>query len=217
MVLTVEAFEAGPYSLCTLSGSAAAVQVRTGAQWVKFETGIVEGTRFGDWVRFWIVKERLERAFEALDGALHRVDLAEPERRFAPLAETVLWIDIINTTFWKENQEGYSKARCADPAGKMIEGLRYARARLVHDILVYGMHEVTFHNGDFDAADFDHRDFDVGTPLWTWRDTDRLPDWDRDQREKRIYQADLEGHEVEPTLRAMVTFLKGYSVNRAVE
>lgn len=147
--------------------------------------------------------------FNALEEALKRVGEASPESRFAPLAESLLWIDILNSAFFKENKGRFSKTRANDTDGKIIEGLRYARHRLVHDIKVYGLHGVIYYGGDFNADDFDHKDFNVGTPLWTWRDISKLAEAHHKKGED-IYVAHLQGKEVEPTLNSAARFLANY-------
>jgi len=156
------------------------------------------------------MQERLEYGFRALDAALDRVEDHEHEDKFAPLAESVIWIEMLNAAFWKEDVEAdrttYKDERTKDPGGQIIEGLRYARHRLVHDIKIYGLHGAMHFGGEFDANDFNHDDFHVGTPKWIWRDIASLAEAD-DKAGQDDYVQFLQGREVEPTLRIAADFL----------
>lgn len=155
------------------------------------------------------MEQRLDFAFRALDEALKRVATVEVHDRFGSLAESLLWVVILNDTFWEDNQRAYRRARFTDADGRTIEGLRYARHRLVHDIRVYGLHGVIHYGGDFDAQDFNHEDFHVGTPRWTWRDISKLAKAKRRMGEA-IYTNCLQGKDVEPTLNSAADFLRRY-------
>ncbi|HLF42460.1 MAG TPA: hypothetical protein VJA46_02900 [Acidimicrobiia bacterium] len=156
------------------------------------------------------MQERLQYSFEALDDAEKRIGSYEPDNRFAPLAETLLWIDLINTAFYKVDGHVYVSQREVDDAGKTIEGLRYARNRLTHNPMIYGMHGMQYEEGDFDPRDFDHGDFRVGAPMWRWRIVDDLPPWDRDKTIESVYREHLEGKEVEAALNGAANFLRRY-------
>lgn len=156
------------------------------------------------------MQERLQYSFEALDDAEERIGTYEPDNRFAPLAETLLWIDLINTAFYKVDGRAYVARRNVDDAGKTIEGLRYARNRLTHNPMIYGMHGIQYEEGDFDASDFDREDFNLGAPMWRWRIVDDLPPWDKDRTIEAVYRERLEGKEVEPTLNGAANFLRRY-------
>jgi hypothetical protein len=155
------------------------------------------------------MEQRLDFAFQALDEALKRAETAELHDRFGPLAESLLWVVLLNDTFWEDNERAYRRARFTDPDGRTIEGLRYARHRLVHDIRVYGLHGVIYFGGDFNADDFCHDDFDVGMPQWTWRDINKLAKATR-RRGEDIYMKCLEGKDVTGTLNAAADFLRRY-------
>ncbi len=111
------------------------------------------------------MEERLELGFDALEKALERVAEAGVYDRFAPLAESLLWLVMINDAFWEDNQETYAAMRHTDARGQVFEGLRYARHRLVHDIRVYGMHGVIHLGGAFNEGF--SKGFDIGIPQWT--------------------------------------------------
>jgi hypothetical protein len=155
------------------------------------------------------MEERLALGFEAAGRALKRAKASAPEQRFAPLAETLMWLVILNDAFWEDNENAYKSHRDADSEGQLIEGLRYARHRLVHDIRVYGMHGVIYRGGDFSPADFDHRDFYVGRPVWTWRKVDELDPAENTNGEA-VYRERLEGREVLPILKEALGYLEKY-------
>jgi len=141
-----------------------------------------------------------------MDKALHRVADSSPDDQFAPLAETLLWVVMINDAFWEENQAAYEAGRSDNSNGRSIEGLRYARHRLVHDIRVYGMHGVIY-GGAFSSG-FSSA-FHVHSPKWTWRGVSDLSEAaNRDGED--TYKELLEGREVEPTLQAVNYFLGSY-------
>ena len=116
------------------------------------------------------MRERLELGFDALEKALTRVAATSPPERFAPLAETLLWVCILNDAFWKEDEAAYKAARDSDCDGRTIEGLRYARHRLVHDIRVYGMH-----GGAINLEDASQTE-------WRWRPVDDLAERSEERR-----------------------------------
>ena len=159
------------------------------------------------------MQERLEYGFNALAAALVRVEEFEHEDKFAPLAESLIWIEMLNAAFWKEDREAkrttYLDVRRKDKRGQRIEALRYARHRLVHDIKVYGLHGAMHYGGDFDADEFAHEEFHVGTPRWVWRNIRTLEDAD-DTTGEDDYCEYLQGNEVEPTLRDAADFLVEY-------
>ncbi len=156
------------------------------------------------------MEQRLDFAFKALDDALKRVETAEVYDRFGPLAESLLWVVILNDTFWEDNQRSYRRARFIDPDGRMLEGLRYARHRLVHDIRVYGLHGVIYYGGAFDSGF--GRAFDTGSPQWTWRDISALAKAKR-RRGEATYRRCLEGEDVGTTLNRAADFLRRYRTN----
>ena len=146
------------------------------------------------------MEERLKLSFEALEDALKRIGTYDPDNRFAPLAETLLWIDLIDTAFRKDDGDKYVEARKEKPGGILVRGLRYARNRLTHDVMVYGMHEIQYEGGDFN----------VGTPTWRWRIVDDLPTYTWAKEIQDIYKDELEGKEVEPILNDAANFLRLY-------
>jgi hypothetical protein len=154
------------------------------------------------------MQERLEHGFNALEDALKRIGLYEPDNRFAPLAETLLWIDLLNTAFYLDDGAVYVEKRQDDAAGVTIEGLRYARHRLTHDVMVYGMHEMQYEGGAFTPG-FSNG-FDIGSPTWRWRYVKKLPTYDRDKQIEKVYKKHLQGKEVEPTLNDTADFLRRY-------
>ena len=157
------------------------------------------------------MEERLKLSFDALEDALKRIGTYDPDNRFAPLAETLLWIDLIDTAFYNDDEDKYVVARKEKPGGILVRGLRYARNRLTHDVMVYGMHEMQYEGGDFNAKDSSHRDFNVGTPTWRWRIVDDLPTYTWKNKEiQDIYEDELEGKEVEPILNDAANFLRLY-------
>ena len=152
--------------------------------------------------------------FDALERALARVSEAVAREQFAPLAESLLWLVMINDAFWQKDTKRYRRIREDDPDGKAFEGLRYARHRLVHDIRVYGMHGVIDHVGGFSRGF--GVGFDVAKTEWRWRGIDTLAKTTKRMGED-VYRKRLQGWEVEPSLRAAASFLgeyrKGWSPN----
>jgi hypothetical protein len=155
----------------------------------------------------WGMQERLDFAFRALDDALKRAASADVDDRFGPLAESLLWVVILNDTFWDDNESAYRRSRSSDPDGRIIEGLRYARHRLVHDIRVYGLHGVIYYGGAFDQSF--SSDFDIGTPKWEWREISLLAPAEKTEGED-IYQESLQGEDVEESLNKAANFLRRY-------
>ena len=147
------------------------------------------------------MEDYLRLSFDALEDAEKRIGSYEPDNRFAPMAETLLWIDLINTAFWSgPGSDRYVEIRQADDAGKTIEGLRYARNRLTHDPMSYGPHDVQYEGGAFDSAAFD-RGFDTGEPIWRWRHVHGdLPPYDKDKTIEAVYREHLEGRAQRPKL-----------------
>jgi hypothetical protein len=158
------------------------------------------------------MEERIELGFRALEDALLRALAFEFEERFAPLAESLLWVVILNDSFWDENESVYRKERDSDEAGRTIEGMRYARHRLVHDIRVYGMH------GALDAVVGGESKWGQAVwgskSAWVWRSLDGL-----DEAKKRagedIYVDHLQGRPVMDTIRSVQAFLEGYREGRS--
>lgn len=150
-------------------------------------------------IAFDAMQERLELGFDALERALVRVADTPLHDRFAPLAEALLWTCILNDAFWKGDEEAYRLFRDAHDDGRTIEGLRYARHRLVHDIAVYGMHGAI--------------SLDTSQIEWSWRSVEDLQEAD-DKSGEDIYRKYLQGQKVEPTLHAAQAFLIRYRATR---
>ena len=51
------------------------------------------------------MEERLSLALDALAKALDRVSQTQPNEQFAPLAESLLWVVMINDAFWQEGRD----------------------------------------------------------------------------------------------------------------
>lgn len=150
------------------------------------------------------MKERLEFGFRGLEGALDRVADYSPDDRFFPLAEAFLWIDLIDGAYWIQDEEqgtGYREFIQLHELGPTRTALRYARNRFVHDIGVYGMHGGIFHAGAFSSGFSE--EFDITTTRWIWRRLGDLPAWEGNTNGEHEYREELEGEDVEPTLRAM--------------
>jgi len=146
-------------------------------------------------------------AFGALDGALRRARDFDFGERFAPLAEALMWLVIINDSFWEDDEADYRQHRESNVAGRSIEGLRYARHRLVHDIKVYGMH------GALSAAVWGESNWGEAVwgdePSWNWRTADTL-DPAIDRTGEDLYRECLEGKPVLPTLEVATEYLRSY-------
>lgn len=145
--------------------------------------------------------------FDSLEAALDRAREFDFDKRFAPLAEALMWLVIINDAFWEENESVYRRHRDTDGVGHSIEGLRYARHRLVHDIRVYGMH------GALNGAVWGESKWGAAVwgdePSWNWRRLDML-DPAVDRTGEDAYLRHLEGRPVLPTLEAALEYLKAY-------
>lgn len=162
------------------------------------------------------MQERLQFSFDALDDSLRRIGTYPEDNRFAPMAEALLWIDLIDTAFYMDDKEPYKKACDEWQDGVLVRGLRYARNRLTHDVMVYGMHGMKWEDGAFDSGF--SKAFDIGMPKWRWRRVDDLGpfepnnEWQKQQNAKleAIYRKHLEAKEVEPILEAAANFLRRY-------
>ena len=163
------------------------------------------------------MEQRLELGFDALTGALARIDEMPPSERFAPLAEALLWVCILNDAFYSEDEEqgtGYKDSRDQDTHGSTLEGLRYARHRLVHDIRVYGMHGAISQSNTLGTAALGLSPLGGGSTMsWRWRDVAQL-DPAHDRSGEPVYRERLEGREVGPTLQAAFDFLEAWHRKR---
>lgn len=153
------------------------------------------------------MQERMALGFDCLEGALDRAREMEFDERFAPLAEALMWLVIVNDAFWEENEAVYRRHRESGGAGRSIEGLRYARHRLVHDIRVYGMH------GALNGAVWGESKWGEAVwgdqPSWNWRNLDTL-DPAIDRTGEDAYREHLEGRPVLPTLEDAFEYLNSY-------
>ena len=155
------------------------------------------------------MREKRELALQGMQAALDRALDARKsdkiEEMFAPLAEALWWIVVLNDSYWQSDGEEYRKSRDSDEQGRILEGLRYARNRLTHDIDITGMHGL-IESGltlPFNLP------ANLGRiPMWMWRSVDKLPRASRRDRESEArYRESLEGKEVEATLQLAATFL----------
>ena len=122
-----------------------------------------------------------------------------------------MWLITINDSLWDEDRERYEARRNGDSNGRTIEGLRYARHRLVHDINVYGLHGAINYVGWFDSGS--SNGFDTSGPKWVWRDLEALQPAKRTEGEN-VYRKRLQGKDVEASLRTALTFLSMYHSTR---
>lgn len=153
------------------------------------------------------MQQRIELGFEALYRAVERAETLRFEERFAPLAEGLMWLIMINDAFWEEDEATYRAHRDDDADGKLIEGLRYARHRLVHDIRVYGMHGA-LGGGNWGGSRFGHSVYG-SNPAWTWRNVDDL-DEAEDRSGEPVYKEHLQGKDVLTTLTRAMQYLEKY-------
>jgi hypothetical protein len=158
------------------------------------------------------MREKRSLAIEAMHDALTRAEdrrqRGDTEGLFAPLAEALWWIIVLNESYWESEQHRYRKYREGHQSGSLIEGLIYARNRLTHDIDITGMHGLI--TTPFELP----TNFPVNfgpTHRWVWRRVDDLPPPERRNDDGQgAYREFLEGREVEGTLRAAAGLLNEY-------
>ncbi len=157
------------------------------------------------------MREKLQYAFEAVGQALDRAGRTPPDRQFVPLAEALLWLTILNDIFWDADGQRYRDARDADSSGRTIEGLRYARHRLVHDIDVTGMHGLTMHRGVLSRDSVFAIDSTMNDDhtVWCWRSIEGLPPAN-DRGSEDTYVDGLVGRSVVLSIRSAFGFLARY-------
>jgi hypothetical protein len=87
------------------------------------------------------VKPKRLLAFDALDRSLKSAsELAtEGEQAYAPLTETLWWIDYLNESF-RAQDAGYKDMVFEVREGRVINALRYARNRHTHNRNLKSMH-----------------------------------------------------------------------------
>ncbi len=82
---------------------------------------------------------------QALELAIRRAHEAQARGDeisfFAPVAEAVWWLTMLDETLWGTayDDASYESVRCSSRGGVLLLGLRYARNRQVHDTQVTGM------------------------------------------------------------------------------
>ena len=158
------------------------------------------------------MREKRSLAIEAMHAALTRAeDLRQRgvvEGLFAPLAEALWWITVLDESYWKSEETAYDAYREAHASGVLVHGLRYARNRLIHDIDITGMHGLITTPFQWPI------NFPVNfgpTDRWVWRRVDDLPPPGRQNDDgQAAYRESLEGQEVEGTLRAAAGLLAEY-------
>lgn len=114
---------------------------------------------------------------------------------------------MLNDAFWNEDQNRYVAKRENHEFGRTIEGLRYARHRLVHDMSVYGMHG-KLEAGVWGQARWGEAVFGTAAS-WVWRKVNELDEWNHDEG-KHPYREHLEGRSVIATLEGARSFLNWY-------
>ncbi len=150
-------------------------------------------------------QQRRLRAERALRDAAVRLDQArlssDPAASFAPLAEVLVWIVVLDS--WHEEAESnqYQTRRDAAAAGRTLRGHRYARNLLAHQTLVSDLVDVT--PGMVFPMTFPMVFHEV-----RWRVLSQLPLPGRpDRRGHQAYADYLQGQLVRVTIPAVVGFL----------
>ena len=124
-------------------------------------------------------------ALDALDRSIKRSrDLEfDDERAYAPLTETLWWIDYLSESF-RAQDDGYFDALSGSEEGMYINALKYARNRHTHNRNLKSMH-------------WPDHGFSNEQGRWRWR---RVQDIQKDEKEDREGEADyvelLQGHNV---------------------
>lgn len=151
-----------------------------------------------------MAEDNRQLALVSMDAAIARVfrsiDAADEEAFYASVAESLWWITTLDEALWELTVNGveYEEYRLGCERGRLIPGLRYARNRQVHDVLVTGMQ---------------------GNPLlnlkltWIWRrlDEDEVPDWvpetKRGEEQQTAFDHGLAENLIYPSLADAAAFL----------
>lgn len=135
-------------------------------------------------------------AFDALDRALKRaaeVELAD-EEAYAPISESLWWIDYLSESFRRQDA-GYAEKIRTTEAGRVINGLEYARNRHAHNPSLKSMH-------------WPDQGFEQAGGRWRWRRLEDIPPDERDDRAGRTDYAELlEGKNVFEAFEVAHAFL----------
>ncbi|MEX2652890.1 MAG: hypothetical protein WD473_10675 [Acidimicrobiia bacterium] len=161
-----------------------------------------------------MAREKRQLGLRALECALDRTRDAQTREEetafYASVAEVVWWLTMLDEALWatKRNGEQYASVRSSDEGGSILLGVRYARNRQVHDT------EVTAMQGNPLLA-LEEPDGD----RWVWRSLDdegvppydpREGDWGREG--ERVYQRQMAGGAIVPTLELAASFLNEWIV-----
>lgn len=156
-----------------------------------------------------------DQSIEGLKAAKMRlrklIGTTQGEKIFAPLAECLLWVYIINDqVFWRNMGTSYQGCRDDDAAGKMIPGMRHAFNMVKHgiDVTVTDLVQTSYLGG-FGTARFNRTMFNGATiGNIRWGKFARLPKSKQNPRRKEetSYRNYLEGRPVLDTLEEVSEF-----------
>lgn len=144
----------------------------------------------------------VRRAQTAIRQAVARTDLAAESRDsdlvFVGYVETVVWACALDELLERMEPGTYAERRDADPGGRVLRGLRWARNQGVHQL---ALHENA--KGIRFPMTFPVR-FDFNP---VWRDRSVSPNARRGIDNERAYDAEVAGKPVAYTLTAARNFL----------
>lgn len=145
----------------------------------------------------------IRRAQTAIRQAVARTQQAAEQRDsdlvFVGYVETVVWACALDDLLRKMEPGSYAERRDADPGGRVLRGLRWARNQGVHQLIA--LHRNA--DGATFPMTFPVR-FDFN-PIWHQRTI--APKARPDERSERAYDAEVAGKPVAWTLTAAQGFL----------
>ena len=159
-----------------------------------------------------MAREKRQLGLQALELAIRRAHEAQAKGDeisfFAPVAEAVWWLTMLDETLWgtEHDDASYKSVRCSSRGGVLLLGLRYARNRQVHDTQVTGMQGNPLLGQDDTPGD-----------PWRWRSLDApgVPTYEPKEgrwgkKGEQAYCDLMVTHEVLPTLEEAVRFLDSW-------
>ncbi len=139
----------------------------------------------------------------------HVGSIAQPDAAFGPLGEALFWLCALDQLLTDVDGSSYEDLRTADPDGRLVPGLRFARNRVAHGVAVASVSEVNPENAVLGLGVLGR--MRLGTPAnLTWRRLEVIPPPPENLRrpaQEASYQQHLAGNAVFETVEDAAIWL----------